>query len=100
MSDSDKGLFASICSFFSGLFSADNAGSASTVSSNKNNDDLTGVERYVRNQASKSTLLTGVETYVRSQANAQKMTGVEAYIRKQAHAQKMTGVEAYIRKQA
>ncbi len=98
---SDKSLFASICSFFSGLFSSDtdNAGSTSTASSNKDNDGLTGVERYIRNQASKSNQLTGVEAYIRNQATSQKTTGVEAYIRNQATSQKTTGVEAYIRNQ-
>ena len=96
---SEKGLFASICSFFSGLFSAENAGSASTASSVKNNDGLTAVERYIINQASKSTQLTGVEAYIRSQVSSQKITGVEAYIGSKANAQKITGVEAYIRKQ-
>jgi hypothetical protein len=96
---SDKSLFASICSFFSGLFSSDNAGSTSTVSSSKNNDGLTGVERYIRNQTSKSNQLTGVEAYIRNLAATQKTTGVEAFIRNQANAQKVTGVEAYIHNQ-
>jgi hypothetical protein len=96
---SDKSLFASICSFFSGLFSSDNAGSTSTVSASKDNDGLTGVERYIRNQASKSNQLTGVEAYIRNQATSQQTTGVEAYIRNQANAQKVTSVEAYIRNQ-
>ena len=96
---SEKSLFASICSFFCGLFSSDNAVSASTASSNQDNDGLTGVERYIRNQASKNNQLTGVEAYIRNQANAQKVTSVEAYIRNQANAQKITSVEAYIRNQ-
>jgi hypothetical protein len=100
---SEKGLFASICSFFDGLFSANNAAesasavSSSAVTSNKDNDGPTGVERYIKNQASKSNQLTGVETYIRSQATAQKKTGVETYLHTQTTAQKKTGVEAYIR---
>tara|TARA_R110001606_G_scaffold395213_1_gene567094 strand:+ start:97624 stop:97920 length:297 start_codon:yes stop_codon:yes gene_type:complete len=96
---SEKGLFATICSFFNGLFSSDIASSASQVSSNKNNDGLTGVERYIRNQASTSSQLTGVEAYLRSQSATQIITGVEAYIRNLANAQTITGVEAYIRNQ-
>jgi hypothetical protein len=96
---SEKSLFASISSFFSGLFSSDNASSTSTVSSSKDSDGLTGVERYIRDQTSKSNQLTGVESYIRNQATSQKTTGVEAYIRNQANAQEVTGVEAYIRNQ-
>ena len=84
---SDKGLFASICSFFGGLFSSDPA---------SNNDGLTGVERYIRNQAAASS--TGVDSYIQSQASA-TLTGVEQYIQNQANATQLTGVERYIRNQ-
>ncbi len=95
---SEKGLLASICGFFKDLFSSDSA--ASTATSNTHNDGLTGVERYIRDQASKANQVTGVEAYIRNQANAQQVTSVEAYIRSQANAQQVTGVEAYIRNQS
>jgi len=103
---SEKGFLASICDFFKDLFAAENASSeasAPTASAkvvNKIDDGLTGVERYISNQASKSSEVTGVEAYIRNQASAPQVTGVEAYIRHQTNAQKMTGVEAYIREQA
>lgn len=92
-----KGLFASICDFFKGLFSSAPASSSSAVASN---DGLTGVERYIRNQADSGSQLTGVEKYIRSQTtNPTQVTGVEQYIRNQANAASLTGVEQYIRNQ-
>jgi len=90
----DKGLFASICGFFKSLFSSSPASSDTKAA---NNDGLTGVERYIRNQAQGGSQLTGVEQYIRNQAVSTKaVTGVEAYIRNQASAKPMTGVERYI----
>jgi hypothetical protein len=93
-----KGLFASICDFFTGLFSSEPA-STSSASASKN-DGLTGVERYIRNQTNTSTQITGVEKYIQSQAtNSTAATGVEQYIQNQANTQVLTGVEKYIRSQ-
>jgi len=103
---SEKGFLASISDFFKDLFTAENAATAAAAPTTSaeiadgNDDGLTGVERYIRNQASKSSEVTGVEAYIRNQASAPQVTGVETYIRNQANAQKMTGVEAYILKQA
>jgi hypothetical protein len=99
---SEKGFFASICNFFCGLFSSksdEGQTSATVAPAAKNNDGLTGVERYIRKHASAQTL-TGVEKYIRKQASAKPMTGVEAYIQKQASAKPLTGVEKYIRSHA
>lgn len=96
---SENSLFASICNFFNGLFASEEARPSSTTPSNKTNDDVTGVERYIRSQADKNNQVTGVESFVRSQPSAQNVTGVEKYIRNQTNAQKMTGVESYIRNQ-
>ena len=91
---SEKGFFASICSFFSGLFSSDSAQSGNSSSNTAASDGLTGVERYIQNQAK----VTGVEQYIRNQAvSTQSLTGVEKYIRNQANATPMTSVEQYIR---
>jgi hypothetical protein len=94
---SNKGFFASICDFFKGLFSADESENT-PAGNNKNNDGLTGVERYIRNQQQGGSSLTGVERYIRNQmANGSKpQTGVEKYIRQQAGNKPMTGVERYI----
>jgi hypothetical protein len=93
-----KGLFASICDFFTGLFSSESASTSSASVSN--NDGLTGVERYIRNQDNTSTQVTGVEKYIQSQVtNSTAATGVEQYISNQASAQVLTGVEKYIRNQ-
>jgi len=93
-----KGLLASICDFFTGLFSSDPANTSSASVSN--NDGLTGVERYIRNQADTSTQVTGVEKYIQNQAaSSTAATGVEQYIRNQANTQVLTGVEKYIRNQ-
>jgi hypothetical protein len=80
-----KGFFASVCSFFSGFLSS-------------NNDDLTGVERYIRNQAATASTSTSVENYIHNQASSTP-TGVEQYIQNQANSAQITGVERYIRKQ-
>ncbi len=92
---SEKGFFASICSFFAGLFSSDSDQSNTASSS----DGLTGVERYIRNQVASASTLTGVESYIRNQANAKPATGVDNYISSQANSQSLTGVEKYIRSQ-
>lgn len=94
---SDKGLLASICDFFKGLFSADETENT-PAASNKNNDGLTGVERYIRNQQNGGSSLTGVERYIRNKmANGSKpLTGVEKYIRQLACNKPMTSVERYI----
>ncbi len=94
----EKGFFASICDFFCGLFSS-GSDKNTTVASATNNDGLTGVERYIRNQAATAKPLTGVEKYIRNQAAAKPVTGVEAYIQNQAAAKPLTGVEKYIRNQ-
>lgn len=98
----EKGFFASICDFFKSLFGSAPAAEASKSSAPAaaNNDGLTGVERYIRNQTNQSEQLTGVEKYIRNQANAKPLTGVEKYIRNQANAKPLTGVEKYIRSQA
>lgn len=88
-----KGFFASICGFFSGLFSSDSDQSSNTSPSN---DGLTSVERYIRNQsANTSSDITSVEAYI--QANSKPVTTVEAYIRNNANAKPLTSVEQYIR---
>ena len=93
---SEKGLFASICGFFKGLFSSDSEQSASNASAN--NDGLTCVERYIRNQeASATDQMTGVERYIQNQANTPALTGVARYLLNQASAPALTGVEKYIR---
>lgn len=105
---SDKGFFASICSFFKGLFSSDSdscckpeAKAAAAPTSKKANDGLTGVERYIRAQSNSGSKLTGVEKYIRSQLSSNKtMTGVEKYIRNKTNAAPLTGVERYIRSKA
>lgn len=64
----NKGFLASICSFFSGVFSSDSDQSSNASS---NNDGLTGVERYIRKQSASSTSgMTGVEAYI--QANSKQ----------------------------
>jgi len=93
---SEKGLFASICGFFKGLFSSDSAQSSSTANASANNDGLTGVERYIRNQANSANQITSVERYIRNQKST-AITSVERYIRNQANAQVITSVEQYIR---
>jgi len=57
------GLFASICNFFKG---GDSSPESSTNDANtaSSGDGLTGVERYIRNQADVKPL-TGVERYIR-----------------------------------
>jgi len=90
---SEKGLFASICGFFKGLFSSDSEQSSAAATS----DGLTGVERYIRNQANSTSQLTGVERYIQNQANTPALTGVARYILNQASAPALTGVEKYIR---
>jgi hypothetical protein len=104
---SDKGFFASICSFFKGLFSSDSdscckpESKAAAPASKKANDGLTGVERYIRAQSNGGSKLTGVEKYIRNQLSSNKpMTGVEKYIRSKANAAPLTGVERYIRSKA
>lgn len=57
----NKGFFASICSFFGGLFSSDS--DSSDASSNSNG--VTSVEAYIRKQASAAPL-TSVEQYIRN----------------------------------
>jgi len=85
-------LLSSICDFFGNLFSSDTA-----QSSQSNNDGLTGVERYIRDQkSSESKPLTGVEQYIQNQP---ALTGVARYILNQANAPKLTSVEQYIRNQ-
>lgn len=94
---SEKGLFASICGFFKGLFSSvPEQTSAPAADASANNDGLTGVERYIRNNEGVSNQVTSVERYIRNQA-ATSITGVETYIRNRANAQVVTGVEQYIR---
>jgi len=88
---SEKGLFASICGFFKGLFSSDSE--QSTAASG----GLTGVERYIRNQENTTSQVTGVERYIQNQASAPAVTGVARYILNQASAPAVTGVEKYIR---
>jgi len=104
---SDKGFFASICSFLKGLFSSDNDSccqpdsKVAASTSNKANDGLTGVERYIRAQSNGGSSLTGVEKYIRNQLSTNKpMTGVEKYIRSQVTVAPLTGVERYIRSKA
>ncbi|MDX1573076.1 MAG: hypothetical protein R3341_03555 [Methylophaga sp.] len=100
---SDKGLLASICSFFKGLFSSSDSNDCCGKDAAKKsaNDGLTGVERYIRNRAQNGQQLTGVESYVRKKmSNNKPMTGVEKYIRKNANGKPMTGVESYIRSKA
>ncbi|MBE0439733.1 MAG: hypothetical protein IBX57_08270 [Gammaproteobacteria bacterium] len=95
----EKGFFASMCDFFCGLFSSgSDKNTAMASASTANNDRLTGVERYIRNQAATTAKqLTGVEKYIRNQTAAKPVTGVEAYIQNQATAKPLTGVEKYIR---
>ena len=97
----EKGFFASICDFFCGLFSsnAEKSSTEASVASAVSNDGLTGVERYIRNQASNAKPLTGVEKYIQNQAAAKPVTSVEAYIQNQAADKPLTGVEKYIRNQ-
>ncbi|MDT8310527.1 MAG: hypothetical protein RQ732_03680 [Methylophaga sp.] len=100
---SDKGLLASICGFFSGLFSSSDSSDCCGKDTAKKsaNDGLTGVERYIRNKAQNGQQLTGVERYVREKmSNNKPMTGVEKYTRKIANAKSQTGVERYIRSKA
>ncbi len=97
---SDKGLLASICGFFKGLFSSDKSccDDKPATTQSKSNDGLTGVERYIRNNAQSGSQLTGVEKYIRKQlADNKPLTGVESYIRNQVGAKPLTGVERYIR---
>ncbi|MDT8371124.1 MAG: hypothetical protein RQ783_03910 [Gammaproteobacteria bacterium] len=94
----EKGFFASMCDFFCGLFSSSSSDKGSATASTANNDGLTGVERYIRNQvATTAKQLTGVEKYIRNQAATKPVTSVEAYIQNQAAAKPLTGVEQYIR---
>ncbi|MFW5427328.1 MAG: hypothetical protein ACKE8R_08765 [Methylophagaceae bacterium] len=87
---SNKGFFASICSFFGGLFSSDSDQSSNT------SDGLTSVERYIRSQsANTSSNATSVDAYI--QENSKPVTTVEAYIRNLANAKPATSVEQYIR---
>ena len=99
---SEKGLLASICGFFKGLFSSDSSSCCGNdASSNSASDGLTGVERYIRNKSQNGQPLTSVERYVREKlSNNKPMTSVEKYIRNQASAQPLTGVESYIRSKA
>lgn len=94
----EKGFFASMCDFFCGLFSSD-SDKNTAVASTANGDGLTGVERYIRNQAATAKPLTGVEKYIRNQIAVKPVTGVEAYIQNQTSAKPLTGVEKYIRNQ-
>lgn len=79
---SEKGLFASICGFFKGLFSSDSEQSTANNTSS-NNDGLTGVERYIQTQAN-TPALTGVARYILNLESAPALTGVEKYIRNNA----------------
>lgn len=98
---SNKGLLASICSFFTGLFSSSDSSRGHDAAKKSANDGLTGVERYIRNKAQNGQQLTGVERYVREKmSNNKPMTGVEKYTRKNANAKSQTGVERYIRSKA
>ncbi len=90
----NKGFIASICSFFGGLFSSD-SDQVTSSNTSSTNDGLTGVERYIRNQAAAASSLTGVEAYI--QAGSKPVTSVEAYIRNQTSTKPLTGVEQYIR---
>lgn len=90
----NKGFFASLCGFFNSLFSSSPAAENKSAAAN---DGLTGVERYIRNQAQSGSQVTGVEQYIRNQAiNSKPLTGVEQYVRNQSQAKPMTGVERYI----
>ena len=63
---SGKGFFASICDFFKGSSSSSVSGQTAANAS-VNNSSLTGVERYIRNQAATANKpLTGVERYIRN----------------------------------
>lgn len=98
---SDKGLLASICSFFNGLFSSANDNASKATETVTKGDGLTGVERYLRSKGENGGNLTGVERYVRHQlSNNKPLTGVEKYIRSNAQAKPVTGVEKYIRSKA
>jgi hypothetical protein len=100
---SDKGLLASICSFFKGLFSADadNSKPENKAAAAAKNDGLTGVERYLRSKGENGGNLTGVERYIRNQlSNNKPLTGVEKYIRSNTQSKPVTGVEKYIRSKA
>lgn len=96
----EKGFFASICSFFKGLFSSSPASNDSKpAASAKKSNDLTGVERYIRNQTENGAQLTGVEQYIRNQVTGSKaVSGVEQYLRNQSQAKPSTGVERYIQR--
>lgn len=97
---SEKGLLASICGFFKGLFSSSDSSDCcgNDAATKSANDGLTGVERYIRNKAQNGEQLTGVERYVRSKmSNNKPMTGVEKYIRENANGKPVTSVERYIR---
>ncbi len=100
---SEKGLLASICGFFKGLFSSsDSSNCCGNDAAKKSvNDGLTGVERYIRNRSQNGQQLTGVERYIRNKmSNNKPMTGVEKYISKSANGKPATGVERYIRSKA
>lgn len=100
---SEKGLLASICGFFKGLFSSsDSSNCCGNDAAKKSvNDGLTGVERYIRNRSQNGKQLTGVERYIRNKmSNNKPMTGVEKYISKSANGKPATGVERYIRSKA
>ena len=100
---SEKGLLASICGFFKGLFSSSNSSDCcgNDAAKGSANDGLTGVERYIRNKAQNGQQLTGVESYIRNKiSNNKPVTSVEKYIRKNANGKPLTGVERYIRSKA
>ncbi len=100
---SEKGLLASICGFFKGLFSSsDSSNCCGNDAAKKSvNDGLTGVERYIRNRSQNGQQLTGVERYIRNKmSNNKPITGVEKYISKSANGKPATGVERYIRSKA
>ncbi len=82
---SEKGLFASICGFFKGLFSSEavqSSAPAPASSASSNNDGLTSVERYIRNKESVADQVTSVERYIRNKAaTSEVITSVEQYIR-------------------
>jgi hypothetical protein len=92
----NKGLFASICGFFKGLFSSEPVAESKPKTAPAN-DGLTSVERYIRNKTENGEQLTGVEKYIRNKTtNSKPLTGVEQYVRNQSQAKPMTGVERYI----
>ncbi len=97
-----KGLFALICSLFSGLCPSSDTESADSLASNEPNestaDNLTGVERYIRRNQADDNTMTGVERYIeRQHQQAGAVTGVEKYTQRQTNARQLTGVEKYIR---